>query len=138
METVSENKTKRGRPKSNMRERAEHFARKGLGPTEVDSTRSKINHAFRIPVLGMFSNAPENEQIRVMGFTFLDIRDGTKNMPRGFVTAATELGRYMETVGDTEENKAALWDILLDARDNCLSWTDIKAHFRKLRLGEMP
>lgn len=137
-ETVSEitPKAKRGRPKSFARELAEDSAFKGLGPQNAHSMRAKVDSAIRLAFIGPLLKAADETNVRIMGCTWNDIKQGTHHFPPGFDTAATEIGRWLVSYDESAEAQARALEIVGDARDEGISWTDIRAHFRKLRLGE--
>ncbi|MEI6676848.1 MAG: hypothetical protein WCO57_16885 [Verrucomicrobiota bacterium] len=132
-ETVSENtpKAKRGRPMGSARTLANRLVAAGLGP-DAKSERSKINFALGLPLIGAIKKLQETDQRRVIGCTAGEIMSGAKDYQPGFYTTATEIGRYLNAGG----NISTVFEIILDARDKEIPWKEIKAHFRKLRLGE--
>jgi hypothetical protein len=137
-ETVSEikPKAKRGRPKSFACLHAEGLERSGLGLLNAHSKRAKVDYAHRMAVLSAIRKAGEETQTRVFGFTLNDVMLGTHYFPPGYDTAATEIGRWIATHDALDEEKHAAIEIVTAARDEGISWADIRAHFRNLRLGE--
>jgi hypothetical protein len=137
METDSENtpKPKRGRPKSSARIYADFHDAAGRINPDIQTTRGKVNSALGSRFVGAWLKADEELQIRIMGFAGDALKSGTSPLPRGFTTAAIEITRWVETHDRETATQAAL-EIVAEARDKGLSWRDVKAHFRKLRLGE--
>jgi len=133
METDSQNKpkAKRGRPKSWQRELND-----SLGNLKPDGcTRTQVNHAHGMILVSMFSHATEQDQRDLCGHTESEIMAGTAKQLR-WHSAANEIGRYVEAIGDTDEVRAAVLSVILDARRNGMNWGAIAAHFRKQRLGQ--
>lgn len=140
METDSKNtpKPKRGRPKSFTRYYAEALDKTQRMPESCGSNRSKIDTTFRQMFFNAYHDASVEIQIRVMEFSTADILAGSGKLPRGYPTAATEIGRWIEGAPESEKAEAATvaLQIVADARDKGISWRDIRTHFRKMRLGE--
>lgn len=137
-ETVSENapKPKRGRPKSFQRIWAESSDKMGYMPDGIQSTRGKINHMFFVSFIGGLKTATPDIQFRVIGCHWQDVRNGTHNLPNGFPTTATEIGRWLANQPDEAEAAQAALLTVANARDENIPWRDIRAHFRTMRLGE--
>jgi len=131
-ENISENTEgrKRGRPKTWHREFNDSLG--NLKPHGC--MRTQINQAYGLALQRMFSQSSEQEQRDLCGCTEAEILAG-KAKPLRWHTAGNELGRYLELIGDNEENRAAVFATTLDARRRGLRWGDIGKHFRKARLG---
>lgn len=138
METVSENtpKPKRGRPKSFQRTFADELDSKGFSSPSIRTTRGKMNASFAGAFIGAWIRAAPDIQSRIMNCSSDAIKAGTHRFPRGFDTAATEIGRWIEAQHDEDEAKEAALLIVADARDEDIPWRQIRAHFRTMRLGE--
>lgn len=139
-ETVSENtpKPKRGRPWSEARHYADHLDKMGCSNADTKTQRSRIDAAHRQVFFNAYNAASAEVQIRIMGFLPAALLAGTARLPRGYPTAATEIGRWINEAPKYEEAEAttAALEIVADARDNGVSWSKIRAHFRTIRLGE--
>lgn len=85
--------------------------------------------------IGAWARADSEKQMRIMNCTFDDVRAGNHSFPRGFNTAATEIGRWIVTHADTAEAEASSLVIVADARTRGIPWREIRAHFRALRIG---
>jgi hypothetical protein len=132
METVSENtpKSKRGRPKSDLRLHSEMLASQGI-PCDGDSTRSKVNFSLFSKSIALISRAPSEMQMSILGFNTDEIMAGTKKFPPGFQTAATEIGRFMQT----STGHDAVLERIAELINQGNKWSAIRSHFRALRLG---
>jgi hypothetical protein len=97
--------------------------------------RTRVNWAYRVVAVGLFSDLPEDEQRAVWGCTAQDIRTGRGHFPPGWDTAAEEMGRLVEREGPDDEQEQAYADIVVRARRDGRSWADIRSHFRQLRIG---
>jgi hypothetical protein len=137
METVSENtpKPKRGRPKSYIRRYADELNKMGLSP-DGKSSRCKVDAAYTQSFFNLWHGSDAETQKGIMGHTTVEMANGTGCLPRGWATATAEIGRWIESRGGTDEAKASSIYITLNARKDGIAWRDIRAHFRKLRLGE--
>ena len=126
-ETISEKK--RGRPMGSQRQALDDM-------TDLNSgcLRTKVNEVFMFELLGLVEDATEDVQRIVWGCTKSEIASGTANFPRGWKTFAPEIGRYL-SIADDDEKQNSL-NVIVDARQRGLSWSDIGAHFRTCRLGE--
>jgi hypothetical protein len=136
METNSENtpKPKRGRPKSFARICAD-----SSGSINANGTlRTKLNFQYAVTFLGLIIKAPEETQREIMGCTCADLHAGKYDgkYPPGLMTLGYEAGRFLESINATDEDKSNALKLVLNARRAGVSMHDIKAHFRKLRLGE--
>jgi hypothetical protein len=131
-------KPKRGRPKSKARSYAEALEKVVGLPPSCESDRSKTDVAFRQMFFNAYHDASAEIQIRLMGFLPADILAGSAKLPRGYPTAATEIGRWIEGAPEAEraEAETVALQIVANARDTGASWRDIRTHFRKMRLGE--
>jgi hypothetical protein len=131
--TIPENisKKKRGRPKG--------FGSRSLELAAfayaVDGGhRTKINWVFMLQALRLVRDAGEEVQRIVWGSTADDIEAGNTKFPTGWKTYAPEIGRFLQEI-DTQEKQDVL-KVIVEARQRGLSWSDIGAHYRALRLGE--
>ena len=126
-ETISEKK--RGRPMGSQRQALDDM-------TDLNSgcLRTKVNEVFMFELLGLVEDATEDVQRIVWGCTKSEIASGTANFPRGWKTFAPEIGRYL-SIADDDEKQNSL-NVIVDARQRGLSWSDIGAFFRTLRIGE--
>lgn len=131
--TIPENisKKKRGRPKGVI---ARSLERNPYAYTVDGGHRTKINWFFMLDTLRLVRNAGEEVQRIVWGCIADDIESGKAKFPQGWKTYAPEIGRFLQEIGD--DDKAAVLSVIVDARRRGLSWSDIAAHFRALRLGE--
>lgn len=122
-EKVSETpKRKRGRPRSFVCS----AAYKGCYRTKVDWT-------FHLAAVGLIRGAGTEAQRAVWGCTRDEIMAGTGTLPKGWKTAAISIGRYLAA---TDDDPARVAGIVAKARRDGISFGDIAAHFRRLRLGE--
>jgi len=130
-ENVSEKPTsKRGRPRSRIRASAENLERAGL--QAEGCLRTKINHAYLVAFLRVLRANPEAFRAFV-GHTEEEIASGAARLPKGHLAAAIEIARYIEQNEGSAEEAVR---IAADARGRGISFGDIAAHFRRLRLGE--
>ena len=127
-ETVS--KKKRGRPLS--RQSSELAGIPGCFLPE-GCRRTRINSMFSQEVLCMFNHATKKIQRIVWGCTSDEIMSGSKDFGPGWRTYTPEIGRY---IAECDDEAGDVRNCIIDARKRGLSWSDIAAHFRKLRLGE--
>ena len=133
LETVS--KKKQGRPKGYASLSLLSLENDGLrGLLPEGGHRTLVNHIFMQDVLQLIIGADESVQRTVWGCVKSEIASGTANFPRGWKTFAPEIGRYL-SIADDDEKQNAL-NVIVDARQRGLSWSDIGAHFRTCRLGE--
>lgn len=124
-------KKKQGRPKGHQRQVLDS----GLRSHSVDGCeRTKVNWVFMLDVLNLINNASEDVQRIVWGCTARDLESGNAKFPKGWTTFTPEIGRYIADASDDE--KQTVLNVIVDARQRGLSWSDIGAHFRTLRLGE--
>lgn len=131
--TIPENisKKKRGRPKG--------FGSRSLELASfayaVDGGhRTKINWVFMLQALRLVRDASEDVQRIVWGCTADDIESGNARFPKGWRTYAPEIGRFLQEIDS--EDKPDVLKVIVDARQRGLSWSDIAAHYRALRIGE--
>lgn len=120
---------KRGRPKGYRRERIEAIPH-GIKPEGC--LRTQVNWCFALAFIGPLFEAGAATQIAVLGCDEEDIKTGKRPFPKGFKQASEAAGRWIEA-----GNKASTAiGIMLDARERGISFSEIAAHFRRLRLGE--
>ena len=131
--TIPENisKKKRGRPKGFG---SRNLELNGFAYTVDGGHRTKINWVFMLQALRLVRDAGEEVQRIVWGSTADDIEAGNAKFPPGWRTYAPEIGRFLQAI-DSEEKPDVL-KVIVDARQRGLSWNDIAAHYRALRLGE--
>jgi hypothetical protein len=96
--------------------------------------RTKVNWVFMLQALRLVRDAGEDVQRIVWGCTADDIESGNARFPKGWTTYGPEIGRFLIQIDD--EERAAVLKFIVDARQRGLSWSDIGAHYRALRLGE--
>lgn len=135
LESGSE-KPRRGRPRSWRRNLAEDLRRRGLSPEDCRCERSRMNNAYRLTATGPALRLLTAEEHTILfGATDDDLRrSGT--FPRGWDSAALELGRLLHGIDADDDTARRFLLIAVDARRDGISWRDIRSHFRKLRLGE--
>jgi hypothetical protein len=128
-------KRRRGRPRCEAREFVDQLRRSGLAPDGCQ--RTKTNHGYRAralsPALRILS---ADEQRDLFGCTADDIRRGTGRFPRGWDSAAEEIGRFLFADDADEDTAANYLRVAVNARRDGVSWRAIRSHFRILRLGE--
>jgi hypothetical protein len=127
-ETVSK-KLKRGRPRAVVRE-----ILRGGGPMQ-GCDRTRVNWAYRVVAVGLFTGLPDDDQRAVWGCTGADISTGRGHFPPGWDTAAEEIGRLVVHESPDDEQQKAYADTVVTARRAGRSWSDIRGHFRALRIG---
>lgn len=94
-----------------------------------------MNTAYRAAARGPVQRLLSVEERAVLfGLTDDDIRrDG--NVPRGWESAALEIGRLLSAIDDDDTARGYLL-VAVNARRDGVSWRVIRSHFRSLRLGE--
>jgi len=131
-EPVSE-KRRRGRPRSYASIVAEEMRKHSLIPESCGSERSRINVAYRMTCLRQVKLLlSADEQQTLLGFTWEGLRTGKESFPRGWDSAANEIGRFL---AEDETDRDYLL-VAVNARRDGVSWRAIRSHFRTLRLGE--
>ena len=130
-ETISEtvSKKKRGRPQTVQRQLIEIMPAAAFGS---GSQRNRMNEQYALTFWGHVAKAPEEEQIAVLGKRW---NQCIHHFPKGSVTAATEIGRYMEWCCETKDNESVVYQQVVTARREGYAWTHIKAWYRQRRLG---
>lgn len=129
MEKLSENK--RGRPKGYVRQFVD-----GL-PAYVKPEggyRTQMNSGYALLFLSALNKIQESEKYKaILGYSEAELRAGIGKFPRGYKTAAQELGRFLEANPSSTD-----WvlDAVADARGRGISFADIATHFRQKRIGE--
>lgn len=131
MENLSENQPKRerGRPRG----ANSHYAdtlRGALGAGHSD--RYYVNMAFHGAAMRAVTDAGPKAQEAIWGWTPDEILRETGNFPKGWLTTAFEVGRWIKAGGDP----AYAVEVLASMRQRGIAWSDIRACFRRLRLGE--
>ena len=134
--TISENfseipKRKRGRPRGENSHMVEFY--KTMNCLPEGGTRTKSEWAFSMKFYNAIHNADADTQRAVWGCTKQQIMAGTGELPNGWKTAAASVGRYLEA---TDDEPAHVAGIVAKARRDGISFGDIAAHFRRLRLGD--
>ncbi|MBM3131734.1 MAG: hypothetical protein FJZ95_01710 [Chloroflexi bacterium] len=95
--------------------------------------RTKIGTGFQSAFVGALMEAGEDVQRAILGGTEAEVVAGTCHFPRGWKTVAESVGRYLEATG---ADRVAVARAVADAKQQGVSFGDIAAHFRRLRLGE--
>lgn len=144
METVSKNtdsqpnepnkddtpKPKRGRPRTRQRQLIEMMPEAGHGSA---SQRNRMNEKYALTFWGHVVDATEEEQLALLGCRW---NQCTYHFPKGSVTAATEIGRYMEWCCESKDNERMIFQQVLHMRQEGLEWKHIKGWYRERRLGK--
>jgi hypothetical protein len=129
-------KRRRGRPRSWKRNLAEDLRRRGLSPSDCRCERSQMNNAYRLSALGPALRLLTAEERTVLfGATDDELRSGG-TFPRGWDSAALELGRLLHGIDADDDTAADYLRVAVNARRDGVSWRAIRSHFRSLRLGE--
>jgi len=130
MENFSKKKT-RGRPRSQQRE---WFESRLKNLFVEGCLRTRMSEVMGMTAFSAVSEASEDDQRLIWGWTKKELEAGRPcPMPKGWKTASVEIGRYIQTMG---ASCAGVVSLMVGARKRNLPWSDIGAHFRKLRLGE--
>ena len=127
-ETVS--KKKRGRPRTVQRQLVDLKSDSAFGS---GSQRNRMNEQYATKFWHFVMDAPEEEQIAVLGKRW---NQCIHHFPKGSVTAATEIGRYMEWCCATKDNERTVYQQVVTARREGHAWTHIKGWYRQRRLGK--
>ena len=117
----------RGRPRGLFSKYAESLDY-AISP-EITTSRGKADAARFIVIHQCFK---KEDYPVVFGCTHAEILSGTKSLPGGTKTAFTEASRWVEAGNSQDEAR----EIILDARKRDVRFSDIRNHFRSLRLGE--
>ncbi len=126
---------RRGRPRSWVRDFAEELRRSGLLPDGCGCERSRMNTAYRAAATGPAQRLLSAEERAVLlGPTGDDLKRGGR-LPRGWDSAALEIGRLLSAIDDDDTARGYLL-VAVNARRDGVSWRVIRSHFRALRLGE--
>lgn len=120
----------RGRPKGAAARRLDSGGM--LSPIE-GCRRTQLNTVVGYEALRIVLDADAETQRAILGQTGDDIDRGKARLPKGWWTAATEIGRFV--LASPDEEDFAL-DCLLDARRRSVSWSAIRDHFRQMRIGK--
>jgi hypothetical protein len=133
-DNISENvsQKKRGRPRGFGSQMIELS---GFAHTVDGGHRTKVNWVFMLQALRLVRNASEDVQRIVWGCTADDIESGNARFPKGWTTYAPEIGRFLIEIDD-DDDRADVLNVIVEARQRGLSWSDIGEHYRTLRLGE--
>lgn len=121
-------KPKRGRPQSGARlalAQMRHYSPEG-------GLRTKINWMHQLEFMRLVSGSSVEIQRAILGCAVAEVAD----FPKGWKTAAAEIGRFVSLVDPSEHEEIV--NVVVEARNDGFSWSEIAAHFRKLRLGERP
>lgn len=133
-ETVSE-KRGRGRPRSWTRLFADDLDRNGLLPN-CGCERSRTNEAYRAAAMGpALRLLTAEERFALLGMDDEQRRSG-KPLPRGWSSAALEIGRLLSAIDGDDETTRGYLLVAVNARRDGVSWRAIRSHFRSLRLGD--
>ncbi len=129
-------KPHRGRPRSWKRNLAEDLRRRGLSPSDCRCERSQLNNAYRLSATGPALRLLTPEERTVLfGATDDELRRGG-TFPRGWDSAALELGRLLHGIDADDDTARRFLLIAVNGRRDGVSWRAIRSHFRSLRLGE--
>jgi len=132
---ISENSSKttrrnRGRPRSETRVLLTNL---GGALGDVGCLRTQVSGAFRLAVISAIKEAGPDAQRAIWGYTESEIVVGKGRFPPGWKVAADAAGRYLAASGAPGVDVARVME---DARKRGISFGDIAAHYRALRLGE--
>lgn len=127
---------RRGRPRSWKRNLAEDLRRRGMSPEDCRCERSQMNNAYRLSATGPALRllTPDERSI-LFGATDDELRRGG-TFPRGWDSAALELGRLLHGIDADDGTARGYLLIAVNARRDGISWRAIRSHFRSMRLGE--
>ena len=126
----------RGRPRSWKRNLADDLRRRGLSPEDCRCERSQLNNAYRLSATGpALRLLTAEERTALFGATDDELRRGGA-FPRGWDSAALELGRLLHGIEADDDAAQRFLLIAVNARRDGVSWRAIRSHFRSLRLGE--
>jgi hypothetical protein len=129
MTAPAEPKKTRGRPREFQRQWMEDLP--GQAKPE-GCLRTKMNFINGLEFESAAMDAPEEEQVAILGHSFNQKPSKGPFFPKGYRTAALEAGRWIKAGGEP----AVAVSVVADARRAGISFGDIAAHFRALRLGE--
>jgi hypothetical protein len=133
-ESVSE-KRRRGRPRSWIRQFADRLDQQGL-LSNSGCERSRTNEAYRAAALGpALRLLSAGERAVLLGVDDEQRRSGA-TLPRGWSSAALEIGRLLERCDADDDTTRGYLLVAVNARRDGVSWRAIRSHFRSLRLGE--
>jgi hypothetical protein len=133
-ESVSE-KRRRGRPRSWIRQFADRLDQQGL-LSNSGCDRSRTNEAYRAAALGpALRLLSAGERAVLLGVDDEQRRSGA-TLPRGWSSAALEIGRLLERSDADDDTTRGYLLVAVNARRDGVSWRAIRSHFRILRLGE--
>jgi len=133
-ESVSE-KRRRGRPRSWIRQFADRLDQQGLLPN-CGCERSRTNEAYRAAAMGpALRTLTAGERAVLLGADDEQRRSGAP-LPRGWSSAALEIGRLFEQIDADDDAARGYLLVAVNARRDGISWRTIRSHFRILRLGE--
>lgn len=137
-ERVSESgseKRLRGRPRSWIRRFADDLERQGL-LVDCGCERSRTNEAYRAAAMGPAVRLlTAEERVVLLGVDDRRRRNGER-LPRGWSSAALEIGRLLHGIDADDETTRGYLLIAVNARRNGIPWRAIRSHYRSLRLGE--
>uniref|UniRef100_A0A7V4LDB5 Uncharacterized protein n=1 Tax=Desulfobacca acetoxidans TaxID=60893 RepID=A0A7V4LDB5_9BACT len=97
--------------------------------------RTKVNFAYAMLGLDLFLK-DETIYRKVFGSTIQDAMAGEKRLPKGSLAALEQVGRLITEMEATDDEKNQIVDVVQDAVSRGCTWADIRAHFRRLRLGD--
>jgi hypothetical protein len=128
-------KRKRGRPRTWIRTFADDLDRRGLLP-DCGCQRSRTNEAYRAAATGSAVRLlSAGERVVLLGVDD-DRRRAGSALPRGWASAALEIGRLLEGIAGDDDTARGFLLVAVHARRDGVSWRAIRSHFRALRLGE--
>jgi hypothetical protein len=128
-------KRRRGRPRSRVRLFADDLERHGL-LSGCGCERSRTNEAYRAAAMGpALRLLTAEEQSVLLGMDKGRYMSGGL-LPRGWSSAALEIGRLLEAIDADDETARGYLLVAVNARRDGVSWRVLRSHFRSLRLGE--
>ncbi len=96
--------------------------------------RTKVNFAYAW--LGLDPLIKDEDRYpKIFGFTVQEVMSGEKCFPRGSHAAFEQIGRLIVEIGADADEKRQIMDVVQEAVENGCTWAEIKAHYRRLRLG---
>lgn len=128
-------KRRRGRPRSAIRLVADNLEQHGL-LSGCGCQRSRTNEAYRAAATGPALRVlTSEEQTVLLGMDHERYMSGGQ-LPRGWSSAAVEIGRLLEGIDADDETARGYLLVAVNARRDGVSWRVLRSHFRSLRLGE--
>ena len=137
METVSNKKPTRGRPKSPSRHYSDVLKEFGFGNQEATTERSQLNWSLFIKFIGMLKDADEATQLRIVGCSTSDIKSGKRTWPFGLRTASVEIVRWVGDGDGSDERKKLAVELVDQLLTEKQSWREISIYFKERRTGKV-